>query len=258
MPATAEKYTAERILWKQRWTDRLISFRLSRDPAFRFTPGQFARLGLQIPGAGFIWRAYSIVSASWDEYLEFYSIVVPEGEFSPRLARLEVGDEVLVDKTPHGFFTADRFPDGEDLWLLATGTALGPYLSILHEAAVWQRFRHIVLVHSVREVAELSYQPEIAALRRHPLWAEHGHKLQYLPVVTREAVPGALSARIPAMLQDGTLERAAGLTLSPERSRIMICGSPQMVTDTHHQLKSMGYQLSRLSAPAQLALENGW
>ena len=258
MPAPAEKYTAERILWKHHWTDRLMSIRLSRDPAFRFIPGQFARLGLQIPGTGFIWRAYSIVSASWDEYLEFYSIVVPEGEFSPRLARLEVGDQLLVDKTAYGFFTANRFPDGEDLWLLATGTALGPYLSILHEATVWQRFRHIVLVHSVREAAELSYQPEIAALQRHPLWAEHGHKLQYLPVVTREAVPGALPRRIPAMLQDGTLERAAGLTLSPERSRIMICGSPQMVEDTHHLLKGMGYALSRLSAPAQLALENGW
>ncbi|BAK78319.1 ferredoxin-NADP+ reductase [Pseudogulbenkiania sp. NH8B] len=258
MPALAAKYTAERILWKHHWTDRLISFRLSRDPAFRFTPGQFARLGLQISETGFVWRAYSIVSASWDDYLEFYSIVVPEGEFTPRLARLEVGDQILVDKTPNGFFTTDRFPDGEDLWLLATGTALGPYLSILHETAVWQRFRHIVLVHSVREAAELSYQAEIAALRQHPLWAEHGHKLHYLPVVTRETLPGTLSQRIPAMLADGTLERAAGVMLSPERSRLMICGSPQMVEDTHRQLKGMGYALSRLSAPAQLALENGW
>jgi len=254
----AEKFTRQTILSVQRWSDKLLSFRLSRPESWRFVPGQFARLGLPLENGGMVWRAYSMTSASWDEHLEFFSIVVPDGLFTSRLARLQVGDEVLLDNKANGFFTVDRLPDGDDLWLLATGTGLAPYLSILQQPEVWQRFAHIVLVHCVRDVSELAYRGEIAALRRHPLWQEWGERLQYVPVVTRHAEPGMLRQRIPALLASGELAEAAGLPLTVDHSRFMICGNPAMVEDTHRQLMKMGFRLSRLSAPGHLVLENGW
>lgn len=253
-----EKFTRQTILSLTRWSDKLLSFRLSRPESWRFVPGQFARLGLPLENGGMVWRAYSMCSANWDEYLEFFSIVVPDGLFTSRLTHLQLGDEVLLDNKANGFFTVDRLPDGEDLWLLATGTGLAPYLSILQQPGVWQRFAHIVLVHCVRDVSELAYREEIAALRQHPLWAECGERLQYLPVVTRAAEPGMLQQRIPALLASGELVVAAGLPLTVERSRFMICGNPAMVEDTHRQLMKMGFRLSRLSAPGHLVLENGW
>lgn len=257
--AIEEKYTVQPILWLRRWADNLLSFRLRRPDAYRFEPGQFARLGLPLGDhGGQVWRAYSMCSAVTDEYLEFYSIVVPEGQFSSRLAQLQVGAEVMLDKKAMGFFLADRLPAGKDLWLLATGTGLAPYLSILQDSRQWRRFEHIVLAHCVRRAEELSYQDFIAALCEHPLWEEHGHKLQYLPIVTRDAPEGVLDERIPALLANGRLERAAGLSMSPEDSRFMICGNPAMVEDTHRQLMKMGYRMSRQSAPGHLVLENGW
>ncbi|HJV05893.1 MAG TPA: ferredoxin--NADP reductase, partial [Chromobacteriaceae bacterium] len=145
-----------------------------------------------------------------------------------------------------------------DLWLLATGTGLAPYLSILQDPEVWQRFDHIVLVHGVRQRDDLTYQNEIRALTTHELWDEHGHKLRYLPVVTRDAPDGVLNQRLPALLANGELARSANLSLSPASSRFMICGNPAMVEATHRQLMAMGYQLSRLRAPGQIVLENGW
>ena len=254
----AEKFTRQTILSLQRWSDKLLSFRLSRPESWRFVPGQFARLGLPLENGGMVWRAYSMTSASWDEHLEFFSIVVPDGLFTSRLARLQVGDEVLLDNKANGFFTVDRLPDGDDLWLLATGTGLAPYLSILQQPEVWQRFARIVLVHCVRDVSELAYRAEIAALRQHPLWQEWGERLQYVPVVTRHAEAGMLQQRIPALLASGELAEAAGLPLTVEHSRFMICGNPAMVEDTHRQLMKMGFRLSRLSAPGHLVLENGW
>ncbi|MBV8680986.1 MAG: ferredoxin--NADP reductase [Aquitalea sp.] len=254
----AEKFTRQTILSLLRWSDKLLSFRLSRPESWRFVPGQFARLGLPLENGGMVWRAYSMTSASWDEHLEFFSIVVPDGLFTSRLARLQVGDEVLLDNKANGFFTVDRLPDGDDLWLLATGTGLAPYLSILQQPEVWQRFARIVLVHCVRDVSELAYRAEIAALRQHPLWQEWGERLQYVPVVTRHAEAGMLQQRIPALLASGELAEAAGLPLTVEHSRFMICGNPAMVEDTHRQLMKMGFRLSRLSAPGHLVLENGW
>lgn len=257
--AQNDKFTIERINWLRHWNDKLLSFRLTRPEGFRFTPGQFVRLGHALPDGGQVWRAYSMVSAPWDDYLEFYSIVVPGGQFTSRLAQLGEGDTVLLERKAIGFFTADRLPDGEQLWLLATGTGLAPYLSILQQEDVWQRFEHIVLVHCVRETGELAYRDEIAALRDHPLHGDaYAHKLQYLPVVTREQLPGCLHARIPALLANGELAAAAGLAISPETSRFMICGNPRMVKDTYAQLQQLGCRLAGLAAPGQVVLENGW
>lgn len=253
-----DRYTTEHITAIRRWTPHLFSFRTTRNPAFRFIPGQFARLGLEKEDGSIVWRAYSMVSAPYDEHLEFYSIVVPDGEFTSRLARLAEGDEIFVEKTNYGFLTADRFVEGRDLWLLATGTGLAPFISILHDPAIWTTYERIVLVHSVRFEAELAYRTELADLAEHPLVGDVVHKLHYVPVVTREPVEGALHDRITTLIENGELERAAGFPLDHERSRIMLCGNPQMVDDGRKLLNRLGYRLSRRAAPAQLVVENMW
>ena len=253
-----DRFVSARILWVRRWSPRLLSFRIEREPGFRFVPGQFARLGCVSPDGVPVWRAYSMASANWDDYLEFYSILVPGGAFTSQLVGLTVGDSLMIERKPNGFFTTNRFADGRDLWMLATGTGLAPYLSILQDETTWQRFERLILVHGAREAVDLAYRDEIAALRAHPLRAEHGHKLIYQPVVTREVLAGALPARIPELIRSGRLEEAVGLPLGLDESRVMICGSPEMVRDCHKALMERGFRLSRLAAPAQIAVENAW
>ncbi len=262
-----DKYTAEKILWIHPWAPNLFSFRLTRFKGFRFTPGQFARLGVKKPdpnnpknpsGEKIVWRAYSIVSADYDEHLEFYSIVVPGGEFTSELARLKVGDTVYVEKTNYGFLTLDRFEKGADLWMLSTGTGLAPFISMLWDPRTWELYENLIVVHSVRYPNELAYADTIEAFREHELFADMQTRLHYTQAVTRAKVPGALERRIPPLIDDHSIEGRVGLPLDHERSRIMICGNPEMVDDTRKLLASRGYTTSRRGAPGHMAVENYW
>ncbi len=258
MTASEDKYTRETLLDVHSWSPNLFSLRCTRASGFRFRAGQFARLGVRKADGNVVWRAYSMVSAPHDDYLEFFSIVVPGGEFTSELSRLRVGDPLLVDKQAFGFLTLDRFPDGRDLWLLATGTGLAPFLSILQDMEVWQRFERILLVYSARTASELAYQALIREIPTRDYLEGAGRKLAYLPVVTREEVPGALHGRITTLIESGELERAAGLALDPQHSRLMLCGNPQMIEDCRALLKTRGMQLSLTRRPGQVAVENYW
>lgn len=258
-----DKFTAQTITWIKPWTPKLFSFRLTRPAGYRFVAGQWARLGVLKAGqTAPVWRAYSIASATHDEYLEFYSIVVPDGEFTSELANLSVGDTVLVEKLPYGFLTTSRFVGGNDLWLLSTGTGLAPFISIAFELEVWQQYEHIIIVHGVREANELAYADTIAAFKTHEAFGEfftnHPHKLIYQPCITRDFAAGALKGRIPALIENGELEAAVGMPLDLERSRVMLCGNPDMVTDTRNALKARGMTVSRNAKPGQIAVENYW
>lgn len=258
MTASDEKFTRQRLLQVESLTPNLFTLRTTRDPGFRFTAGQFARLGVCKADGSPVWRAYSMVSAPHDDGLDFFSIVVPGGEFTSELARLRPGDELLVDRQAFGFLTLDRFPDGRDLWLLATGTGIAPFLSILQDFEAWQRFERIVLVYSVRAANELAYQSLITGLPQRDYLEGQGHKLTYLPVVTRQAIPGCLGARLTRLIERGELEAAAGLALDPTHSRVMLCGNPQMIEDTRQVLKARGLNLSLTRRPGQVAVENYW
>ncbi|KPC52971.1 ferredoxin--NADP reductase [Amantichitinum ursilacus] len=251
------KYTTETITYLHRWTPNLFTLRTTRGEAFKFVPGQFARLGVQ-KGDKIVWRAYSILSADYDEHLEFLSIVVPDGEFTSELTNLKVGDPLFVDKTAYGFLTRDRFEQGKDLWMLATGTGLAPFLSILYDFSAWEEYDRLILVQSVREKAELAYEDTIRAFATHEFYSEFAHKLHYVPIVTREVVEGALDTRITDLLKNGGLETATGIPLDQERSRIMICGNPDMVEETRTILSERGFTLSRRGAPGHLAVEQLW
>ncbi|MFI8480689.1 ferredoxin--NADP reductase [Pseudomonas sp. NPDC078700] len=258
MSVSDDKFTRQILSDVHVWSPTLFSLRCSRDPGFRFTAGQFARLGVSKADGTVVWRAYSMVSAPHDDYLEFFSIVVPGGEFTSELSRLSVGDTLLVDKQAFGFLTLDRFIDGRDLWLVASGTGLAPFLSILQGLEVWQRFERIVLVYSARTAQELAYQQLIKQLSTLEHLAEYAHKLVYVPVVTRESVAGCLSQRITGLIESGELERAAGVAMDAEHSRVMLCGNPQMIDDLRQLLKKRDMQLSLTRRPGQVAVENYW
>ncbi|WP_371355314.1 ferredoxin--NADP reductase [Pseudomonas chlororaphis] len=258
MTASAEKYTRQTLLDVQPLTPSLFTLRTTRDAGFRFRAGQFARLGVTKADGSTVWRAYSMVSSPFDEFLEFFSIVVPGGEFTSELSRLGEGDTLMVDRQAFGYLTLDRFVDGRDLWLLSTGTGIAPFVSILQDFEVWEKFERIILVYSVREAKELPYQQLLAELKQRDYLAEVAHKLQVITTVTREQHPGSLNGRITHLIENGELERVAGVELSAEHSRVMLCGNPQMIDDTRALLKQRDMHLSLTRRPGQVAVENYW
>jgi len=259
MSNASDKYTIETITGVRPWTESLFSFRTTRDRGYRFVPGQFARLGVRAHETGdIVWRAYSIASAAHDEHLEFFSVVVPGGAFTSRLSRLAEGDEILVERKSYGFLTTERFEAGRDLWMLATGTGLAPFLSILHDFATWEGYENLVLVQSVRTQSELAYEELIRGFDKSEYYAEFAHKLRYIRIVTREPVPGALRDRVTKLLANGVLEKNIDLELDHDRSRIMLCGNPEMVEDSRKILVDRGFRLSRRGEPGHLATENYW
>lgn len=263
-----EKYTVERVTSVRDWVPgKLFSFTCTRPTGFRFTAGQFARLGvhntLNLAGQPpIIWRAYSMVSGPYDENLEFFSIVVPDGAFTSHLKLLKPSDLILVDRTNFGFLTTARFESGRDLWLLGSGTGLAPFISILQDPATWSQFEHVVLVHSARTSEELVYREVIDSLGTSPEWIDAfgdiRSRFHYIPVVTREQVPGCLSQRITTLLTSGALEASSGLALSKADSRFMICGNPDMVKDIRQTLKTLGFAPARQATPGEIAVENYW
>ncbi|HSN19170.1 MAG TPA: ferredoxin--NADP reductase [Usitatibacter sp.] len=252
-----DKYTIETITGLRPWTESLFSFRTTRDRGYRFVPGQFARLGVRAAD-GIVWRAYSIASSPYDEHLEFFSVVVPGGAFTGRLSKLREGDEILVERKSYGFLTTDRFEAGRDLWMLATGTGLAPFLAILHDLSTWERYENLVLVQSVRTQPELAYEDLIRGFEKSEYYAQFAHKLRYARIVTREPVPGTLRDRVTKLLASGVLEANIGLELDHDRSRIMLCGNPEMVEDSRSILLERGFRLSRRGEPGHLAVENYW
>lgn len=256
--APAANHTDEHILSIRHWSPTVLSFRCTRYANFRFTAGHYARLGLVGAGQGdVVWRPYSIVSPAWADYLEFLAVLIPGGAFSERLASLQVGDPLRVEKPAYGFLTVDRLAPGRDLWLIASGTGLGPFLSILQEPAVWQQYERLIVLHSVRYAAELAYRDEIVALPQHELLRAAPARLTYVPIVTREPGATALAARIPELLADGRLEQAAA-PIDVACSRFMICGNPEMAAELRRQLQARGFATSRRGVAGQMAFEQYW
>lgn len=250
-----------KVIENRRWTDALFSLRVEAPP-FRFEAGQFVKLALEI-GGEHVARPFSFVNPPDDPVLEFYGVIVPEGLLSPRLAQLVAGQTLEISDRPTGFLVLSEVPDAETLWLVATGTGLAPFLSILRTQAPWRRYANVVLVHAVRTARELTYRGTIE-----DLMGAHGGRFRYVTFVTREAVAEGplvagvrapvLAGRVPAAIRDGRLEAAAGCNLSAEGSQVMLCGNPDMVRDATEALKERGMRKHRRRAPGQITVENYW
>lgn len=255
-----DKATRETITLMQRWTGDLFTFRTTRPKDYAFIPGQYSRIGL-VDECLSLWRPYSITSAPLDDFLEYYGVLVPGGAFTNLLHKLEPDSPIWIEKQLYGFMTIDRFQDGVDLWMLSTGTGIGPFISILRDPAVWTRFRHIVLVHGVKRADDLSYQESLHALQRHPpADVQHAAELHLIQSTTRmtEVSPRRLSGRLTSLLENGELEKRVGLVIQPETSRVMMCGNPAMIEDTRHILSKRGLRPCRRVLPGQFVTENYW
>jgi ferredoxin/flavodoxin---NADP+ reductase len=245
------KYSEGHVVNSKRWTERLHSLQVEA-PVEPFKAGQFGKLALEINGE-MVFRPYSYVNAPQERPLEFYFITLPEGPLTPRLVELELGDLIYVARRAAGFLTLSELPDADNLWLLSTGTAIGPFLSILKTEEPWHRFSSIVLVHAVRQAEELTYQDQIRQLLD-----GHPQHLKVISFVSREDTDFAIKGRVPEAIKDGRLVAKAGVQLSAEKSQVMICGNPDMVRDTSLVLEEQGFKKNRRKAPGHISVENYW
>lgn len=246
------------VLSVHHWTDRLFSFTTTRDPGFRYQSGQFAMIGMEIDGRPLM-RAYSMVSPHYEETLEFLSIKVPDGPLTSRLQHVQPGDPILIGRKASGTLLAQNLLPGRRLYLLGTGTGLAPFMSIVQDPEVYERFDKVILVHGCREVRELAYQTRLAEdLPRHEYLGELvAGRLAYYPTVTRE--PYVNRGRIPELLDsDAFFERLGVPRPDLEEDRFMLCGSPAMLKDTVAVLEGAGFSEGSMNRPGHFVIERAF
>lgn len=242
------KWLDASITDKRQWTDTHFSLRIGT-PAFDFKAGQFVRIGLEVDGE-VLARPYSLVNPPHDSGLEIFFNLVPEGPLTGRLAGLDIGEPVKLSASANGFLVLDEIPDSRELWMLATGTGVGPFLSILRTEQPWQRYDKVVLVYSVRSGDELAYLEVIESIA-----AQRGDRFVFVPVVTREPVDGALNQRITSALDSGELERLVGSSIEPSRSHVMMCGNSAMIRDVFERLSARGMKKHLRRDPGHITTE---
>ncbi len=248
----------ERVLTVHHWTDRQFSFTTTRDPSFRFLNGQFTMIGIEVDGKPLL-RAYSMVSANYEEQLEFLSIKVPDGPLTSRLQHIQPGDTLLVNAKAVGTLIMENLLPGKTLYLLSTGTGLAPFMSIIKDPETYERFEKVVLTHGCREISELAYDDFITReLPENEFFGEQvRNQLIYYPTVTRE--PFRHQGRVTTLLDNGQLPADIGLPpLNIETDRVLICGSPEMLKDSRDMLVRRGFIEGHMASPGHFAIERAF
>ena len=250
---------SERVLAVHHWTDTQFSFTTTRDPGLRFENGQFVMVGLPLEGRPLL-RAYSIASPNYEDHLDFLSIKVPDGPLTSRLQHVRAGDEVLVSRKPTGTLVLSDLKPGRRLYLLCTGTGAAPFLSLIGDPEIYERFETVVLVHGVRWARESEVvRARIARLEGHELLAAQVRaQLRYYPTVTRE--PYVHRGRLTTLIESGRLTRDLDLPpLDAASDRVMVCGSPAMLADTAKILDARGFHISpRSGEPGDYVIERAF
>jgi ferredoxin--NADP+ reductase len=249
----------ERVLTVHHWNNTVFSFTTTRDQALRFENGHFVMLGLQVNGKPLM-RAYSIASANHEEHLEFLSIKVADGPLTSRLQNIKPGDEVLVSRKPTGTLTLHDLKPGKRLYLLSSGTGLAPFMSLIKDPLIYERFEKVILVHGVRYRSELAYRDYIEwELTHHEYLGEQvRQQLIYFPTVTRERF--RYQGRITSLIESGKLFEDIGMPpLDPATDRVMICGSPAMLADLSKLLDAKGFKISpHVGEPGDYVIERAF
>ena len=253
------KYSTEKVLSVNHWNDTLFSFKTTRQDGLRFENGQFVMIGLEVDGRPLA-RAYSVASPNYDEHLEFLSIKVQDGPLTSRLQYIKVGDELLVSRKPTGTLVIHDLKPAKNLYLFSTGTGLAPYMSLIQDIEVYDRFEKVILVHGVRKVDDLAYKDFIEnELPKNEFFGEEvKNQLIYYPTVTREAFKN--EGRLTDLIKSGKLFKDIGLEkMNPIDDRAMICGSPEMLKDTQDLLDSMNFKVSpRIGEPGDYVIEHAF
>jgi ferredoxin/flavodoxin---NADP+ reductase len=203
-------------------------------------------------------RAYSISSSSKvGEYLEFYITLVHSGGLTPRIFALQPGARIWLGPKATGLFTLKEVPEHANLYLLATGTGLAPYVSMVRSDILYTNHdRKIVIAHGARTSADLGYREELVEL------AGTSSNLVYIPSITRPATDPSWEGEtgyLQDQMSDGRLERISGVPLDPERTQIFLCGNPSMLDAAVLLLEEKGFsEWSRQSPEGQVHLEKYW
>ena len=251
-------FLEEKVLSVHHWTDKLFTFTTTRDPGLRFSNGHFTMIGLRVNEKPLL-RAYSIVSANYEEHLEFLSIKVPDGPLTSRLRHLKVGDTIIVGRKPTGTLVTDYLLPGKRLYLLSTGTGLAPFMSIVRDPDTYEKFELVILVHGVRQVDELAYHDVLTEhLPAHEFLGDMvSSQLRYYPTVTRESYRNM--GRVTELMESGKMFSDLGLPgLDAEHDRVMICGSPGMLRDLKHLLETRGFKEGNTSTPGAFVIERAF
>lgn len=259
-PVNPNAPTHETVLTVEHYTDRLFSFTITRPAGFRFRSGEFVMIGLHPEGAKKpIMRAYSIASPSWDETLEFYSIKVADGPLTSHLQKIKPGDKIILAKKSVGTLVLDALLPGKRLYMFSTGTGMAPFASVIRDPETYERYDQVILTHTCREAAELTYGVNLVkTMREDPLVSELiGDKLVHVTSLTRE--DHALKGRITTLMESGKLFEEIGVPpMNREVDRAMICGSMEMINDTKALLEKFGLNEGSNSKPADFVIEKAF
>lgn len=257
-PPLPANLTSERVLEVSHYTDRLFRFRITRPAAFRFRAGEFVMIGLRGPDRPLL-RAYSIASAPWDEALEFYSIIVPNGPLTSRLQHIRPGDEVVVARKSTGTLVVDALTPAKRLFLFSTGTGFAPFASLLRDPETYAKFEKVIVTHTCREAAELRYSEDVvAALSDDPLVGEAAaSRVIRYATCTREAC--RRTGRITHLVAWGKLFGDLGETpLDPREDRAMICGSLPFIHEMQQILTATGFVEGSNAIPGDFVVEKAF
>ena len=244
------KFLAGSVVDQRCWNDRLFSIYVEASVG-PFEAGQFGRIGLDIDGEQ-VMRPYSFVNRPDEGVLEFHYNLVEDGLLTKKLVNLNSGDSIFISPKPNGFLVLSEVPKSTTLWMLSTGTGIGPFVSIVRVGDVFRHFKNAVLVHGVRYQQDLSYADELRQLEKENM------AFKYVPFVSREDVDFAVKARIPEKIADGFLQEYANLEISLDTSQFMLCGNPQMLKDATVVLKSLGFERNRRKTPGHITMESYW
>ncbi|MEC9091086.1 MAG: ferredoxin--NADP reductase [Planctomycetota bacterium] len=244
-------WTPATIVSKKIWSEGLFTLQMAAPQITPFTPGQFLHLAMR-EGDEQINRPYSVASPH-GEIIEFFIVRVEDGKLTPKLWGLDAGDEIEVSEKAAGSFTLAKTPDATNLWMIATGTGLAPYIAMLRTEEPWERYQKIVVVHGVRHNSDFAYQEEFQQHQQ-----KYGDRFSYVPVLSREDVPGTLRGRIPQVMESGSLEEAGACPISKSESAILLCGNPAMLDEMEKRLGQREMTKHRKKAPGQIVLERYW
>ncbi len=251
-------FKEETVLTVKHWNDDLFSFTTTRDPSFRFKNGQFAMIGLEVDGRPLV-RAYSMASANYDDTLEFFSIKVQNGPLTSRLQHIKPGDRVLVGRKPTGTLVLDNLMPGKRLYLLSTGTGLAPFLSLIRDPEAYEHFEKVILVHGCRYTSDLAYHERLSnELAEDEFLGEMvREKLIYYPAATRE--PYRKHGRITDLIENGKFFQGIGMPpLNRAEDRVMLCGSPAMLSELRQMLHAKGWVEGNMGEPGEFVIEKAF
>jgi ferredoxin--NADP+ reductase len=241
-----------KVVRRTDWNDHLFSLRFFCADFPKFTAGQFTKIGVEQDDK-ILSRPYSLVSGPHDHELEIIAVPVEDGMLSPKLHTLQVGDSLKIMSPATGFLVLDEVPKSRDLWLMATGTGVGPFLSILATEQVWQSYNNIILVYGARYEQDLAYVQLIEDWLK-----QHSGQFQFVPIVSREHKAERLHGRIPILLKTLMIQQQVGLDIHADHSQVMLCGNPAMIEEATQTLIEMGLSKHLRRSPGQISLERYW